>query len=67
MAFEIINNVLTKYTPEKGETEVTIPDSVTNIGEHAFEHCENLTSITILDSVRKINEKFFWNVQSSHL
>ena len=27
---------------------ITIPDSVTEIGDNAFYHCKNLTSITIL-------------------
>ena len=37
-----------------GMTSVTIPDSVTSIGEDAFGHCKNLTSITIPDSVTSI-------------
>jgi len=33
---------------------VSIPDSVTSIGERAFEHCEDLKSITIPNSVKSI-------------
>lgn len=35
-------------------TSITIPDSVTYIGDAAFEGCTSLTSITIPDSVTEI-------------
>ena len=38
---------------------MTIPDSVTTIGESAFGYCENLTSVTIPDSVTTIGEMAF--------
>jgi hypothetical protein len=38
---------------------VTIPDSVTSIGEWAFCWCTNLTSVTIPDSVTSIGEAAF--------
>ena len=40
-------------------TELTIPDSVTTIGYHAFYDCDALTSITIPDSVTSIGEGAF--------
>ena len=43
----------------KAETSYIIPDSVTTIGERAFEHYENLTSITIPNSVTTIGEQAF--------
>ena len=41
-------------------TELIIPDSVTSIGESAFEGCSGLTSITIPDSVTSIGEDAFY-------
>ena len=40
-------------------TSVTIPDSVTDIGECAFEGCTSLTSVTIPDSVTTIGGHAF--------
>lgn len=42
-------------------TSVTIPDSVTSIGEWAFYGCTKLTSITIPDSVTSIGDYAFRN------
>ena len=39
---------------------VTIPNSVTSIGERAFFECVNLTSITIPDSVTSIRYRAFF-------
>ena len=40
-------------------TSITIPDSVTNIGDWAFAGCTSLTSITIPDNVTNINSWTF--------
>ena len=45
-------------------TSVTIPDSVTAIGNSAFSSCSNLTSITIPDSVTSIGRMAFYDCDS---
>ena len=40
-------------------TSITIPDSVTEIGESAFADCTGLTSITIPDGMMEIGESAF--------
>ena len=42
-----------------GLTSVTIPDSVTSIGEEAFRGCTSLTSATIGKGVTSIEESAF--------
>ena len=41
------------------ETNYTIPNSVTTIGEHAFSGCDSLTSINIPNSVTTIGKFAF--------
>ena len=43
----------------EGLTNITIPGSVTNIGNYAFEGCTGLTSITIPNSVTNIGDYAF--------
>lgn len=45
-------------------TTVTIPNSVTEIGESAFEGCRSLISVTIPNSVTEIGEEAFKNCRS---
>ena len=42
-------------------TDLVIPDSVTSIGDYAFEYCSNLTSVTIPDSVTSIGSSAFYD------
>ena len=43
-----------------GLVSITIPDSVTSIGNSAFSGCSGLTSIAIPDSVTSIGRAAFW-------
>ena len=47
------------YPGGKSQTSYTIPNSVTSIGDGAFEDCTGLTSITIPDSVTSIGDSTF--------
>ena len=58
----IVDGILNAFAPA-GLTEYTIPDSVTSIGESAFENCELLTSVTIPNSVTSIGESAFENCE----
>ncbi len=53
--------VLIQYPVGKDETKYTIPASVTDISESAFEGCTSLTSLIIPDSVADIGDGAFSN------
>ena len=59
----IVDGMLNSFAPT-GITEYTIPDSVTWIGEFAFNKCSNLTSVTIPDSVTWIGYGVFLGCSS---
>ena len=46
------------------DTNYIIPNSVTNIGDHAFYWCSSLTSINIPDGVTNIGDEAFWGCES---
>jgi hypothetical protein len=45
----------------RGLTSVSIPNSVTEIGEYAFATCSSLTSVSIPPSVTRIEECAFYD------
>jgi len=47
--------------PNGKSDSYTIPDGVTSIGERAFLHCSDLTSVTISDSVKSIGDYAFYD------
>ena len=52
--------VFIQYARGKTDSEFTIPDSVTSIGDYAFFSCDSLASITIPDSVTSIGVRAFY-------
>lgn len=57
--FVIEDGILTKYVGK--ETEVVIPEGVTEIGLRAFAGCEKLKKVTIPETVTKVGSEAFKN------
>ena len=57
------NGVLAKCF-DKSAPSITIPESVTEIGNGAFLTCKSLTSVVIGESVTKIGDSAFWDCES---
>jgi len=55
---------LIQYAIGKTATSFTIPDTVTSIGEGAFEDCSSLTSVIIPNSVTTIGSDAFYGCDS---
>ena len=51
---------LIQYPAGKTATVFTIPNSVTSIGEYAFEYCDKLTSVTFGNSVTSVGKYAFY-------
>lgn len=58
----IVNNAFKDCSGLTGE--LTIPNSVTNIGQYAFYGCSGLHELTIGTGVTDINDYAFWNCSS---
>lgn len=52
------------YNDNTTLTSVTIPSTVTYIGDHAFDHCINLTSLRLGSNVTTIGERAFYYCNS---
>ena len=60
MGLTIINSILEDYLYEEDETDIVIPDGVTEIGKNAFTEFESIESIFIPASVTRIGEYAFY-------
>ncbi len=59
--FTGVTSIVDGAFQESNIVSITIPDSVTSIGDYAFNTCSSLTSITISDSVTSIGDYTFGN------
>ena len=50
---------LIRYPSKKADKQYVIPNSVTSIGNYAFEYCSSLTSINIPEGITSIGDSAF--------
>ncbi|GHU39933.1 hypothetical protein FACS1894190_06130 [Spirochaetia bacterium] len=62
--FDKAGTILILYPVKKTGTSYTIPDSVTSIGNYAFQNCSNLESVTMGSGVISIDYYAFGNCTS---
>ena len=60
----IVDGRLISFAVACDVTEYTIPDTVTSIGESAFEGCANLISVNIPESINSIENRAFSGCQN---
>jgi len=58
---------LIQYPDDKAGTAYTIPNSVTNIGQAAFQYCANLTSVVLGSQVVSIGSSAFANTRLNQI
>lgn len=59
MGFQIENNVLKKYIPDDGATDIVIPEGVTRISTYAFSNGKKITSISFPRSLKETGKIIF--------
>lgn len=57
--FEIVNGVLKKCLPDKGETEIIIPDGVNRIEDSLFRGRRSITKVQLPTTLTKIGSQAF--------
>lgn len=62
--FNADQTVIMRYPPLKPDLSYTIPPTVTDINESAFEDCSSLESITIPYGVSRVEQYTFYNCSS---
>ena len=56
--------LLVKYPAGKAQTEYSLPEECTQIGDWAFSECYSLEKVVLHENVRSIGESAFWDCNS---